>query len=85
MQIRRESKGSITWLQIIQSMKDVALEDQAEMLAKQLSGGQKRKLSVAIALIGDPKVIIVMKNDIFAPKSHRGLKSNVCLLRISLF
>jgi ABC-type multidrug transport system ATPase subunit len=28
-------------------------------LAKNLSGGQKRKLSIAIALIGDPKIVIL--------------------------
>ena len=42
--------------QINQAVKDVALADQAEALAKQLSGGQKRKLCVAMALICDPKV-----------------------------
>ena len=35
------------------------LASQGDTLAKNLSGGQKRKLSVAIALIGDPKVIFV--------------------------
>ena len=38
-------------------MKDVALTDQQDALAKQLSGGQKRKLCVAMALLCDPKVI----------------------------
>jgi ABC-type polar amino acid transport system ATPase subunit len=35
----------------------VGLKDQDNVFAMNLSGGQKRKLSVAIALIGDPKVI----------------------------
>nr|XP_022313180.1 ATP-binding cassette sub-family A member 5-like isoform X3 [Crassostrea virginica]XP_022313182.1 ATP-binding cassette sub-family A member 5-like isoform X3 [Crassostrea virginica]XP_022313183.1 ATP-binding cassette sub-family A member 5-like isoform X3 [Crassostrea virginica] len=42
---------------IDQTIKDVGLEDQKDTFAKDLSGGQKRKLSVAIALIGDPKII----------------------------
>lgn len=42
--------------QINQTIKDVGLEDQKDTFAKDLSGGQKRKLSVAISLIGDPKV-----------------------------
>lgn len=43
-------------MQINQTIKDVGLEDQKDTFAKDLSGGQKRKLSVAISLIGDPKV-----------------------------
>ncbi|XP_013398468.1 ATP-binding cassette sub-family A member 5-like [Lingula anatina] len=35
------------------------LEDQVHTFAKDLSGGQRRKLSVGIALIGDPKVIFL--------------------------
>ena len=35
------------------------LSDQAAKLAKRLSGGQKRKLSVGIALIGDPKILFL--------------------------
>lgn len=37
-------------------MKTVDLEEQKNTFAKKLSGGQKRKLSVGIAIIGDPKV-----------------------------
>uniref|UniRef100_A0A2C9L5H4 ABC transporter domain-containing protein n=2 Tax=Biomphalaria glabrata TaxID=6526 RepID=A0A2C9L5H4_BIOGL len=40
-------------------LQDVDLTSQAETFAKDLSGGQKRKLSVAIALIGDPKLIFL--------------------------
>lgn len=36
-------------------MKDVDLSDKANTPATHLSGGQKRKLSVGIAVIGDPK------------------------------
>ncbi|KAL5018612.1 hypothetical protein ScPMuIL_004334 [Solemya velum] len=45
--------------EVQKSLKDVFLSDQDATHAKDLSGGQKRKLSVAIALIGDPKVIIL--------------------------
>ncbi|XP_056019371.1 cholesterol transporter ABCA5-like isoform X3 [Ostrea edulis] len=42
---------------IDQTIKDVGLEDQKDTFAKDLSGGQMRKLSVAIAIVGDPKII----------------------------
>ena len=38
-------------------LKDVDLFDKKDELSKNLSGGQKRKLSVAIAFIGDSKLI----------------------------
>ena len=38
---------------------DIDLEDKRNTLSKKLSGGQKRKLSVGIALIGDPKIIFL--------------------------
>jgi len=38
---------------------DIGLMQQANQLAKTLSGGQKRKLSVAIALIGDSKLVML--------------------------
>jgi ABC-type multidrug transport system ATPase subunit len=37
-------------------LKSVDLFDSRTTLSKDLSGGQKRKLCIAIALIGDPKV-----------------------------
>ena len=40
-------------------LKDIDLEEKRDVLAKKLSGGQKRKLSVGIALIGDPKIIFL--------------------------
>ncbi len=38
---------------------DIDLLDKADCEAGKLSGGQKRKLSVGIALNGDPKVIFL--------------------------
>lgn len=40
-------------------LRDVELTEKAATPSKLLSGGQKRKLSVGIALIGDSKVIIL--------------------------
>ena len=40
-------------------MKEVDLKDQAITYSEKLSGGQKRKLCVGIAMIGDPKVIFL--------------------------
>ena len=36
--------------------KEIDLADEKNTISKNLSGGQKRKLCVGIALIGDPKV-----------------------------
>ena len=38
---------------------DIDLLDKGDAVSKNLSGGQKRKLSVGIALIGDPKIIFL--------------------------
>lgn len=43
--------------QVVRALNSVDLKDQQNMYASKLSGGQKRKLSVAVALIGDPKVM----------------------------
>jgi ABC-2 type transport system ATP-binding protein len=37
----------------------VGLEDKADSLGEQLSGGQRRRLDVALALIGDPELIFL--------------------------
>lgn len=42
--------------EVTRAMQEVSLGENAHKFAKHLSGGQKRKLSVAIAIIGDPKV-----------------------------
>ncbi|XP_071105754.1 cholesterol transporter ABCA5-like isoform X1 [Haliotis cracherodii] len=44
---------------VTRAMKDADIYEKADTFAKNLSGGQKRKLSVAMALIGDPKIIFL--------------------------
>ncbi|XP_041378992.1 cholesterol transporter ABCA5-like isoform X2 [Gigantopelta aegis] len=53
--VKQKNKASV----VEKVMKAVDIEDQADVLAINLSGGQKRKLSVAIALIGDPKILFL--------------------------
>ncbi|GBP64686.1 ATP-binding cassette sub-family A member 5 [Eumeta japonica] len=45
--------------EVQRALSEVHLTEQADVFTKHLSGGQKRKLSIAIALIGDPKIIIL--------------------------
>jgi len=40
-----------------EAMQDVFLEKFAKFKVNQLSGGMKRRLSVAISLVGDPKIV----------------------------
>lgn len=40
-------------------MEELKLSDKAKVASDKLSGGQKRKLSVGIALIGDPKIVLL--------------------------
>jgi ABC-type branched-subunit amino acid transport system ATPase component len=42
--------------EVSKTLRDIDLVDKANTFAKHLSGGQKRKLSVGIAVIGDPRV-----------------------------
>ena len=53
--VRSENLNS----EIAQIIKDVGLEDKTNFKAKNLSGGQKRKLSVGIAYIGNSKLILL--------------------------
>ncbi|XP_076447270.1 cholesterol transporter ABCA5-like isoform X2 [Babylonia areolata] len=48
-----------TEAEVKRAMESVDLLDQADVMSSKLSGGQKRKLSVAMALIGDPKIIFL--------------------------
>lgn len=50
---------SLVEFEVTKTLKDIDLTDKADTFAKYLSGGQKRKLSVGIAVIGDPKIIIL--------------------------
>ncbi|XP_044260177.1 cholesterol transporter ABCA5-like [Tribolium madens] len=45
--------------EVMKTLRDIDLSDKANASAKHLSGGQKRKLSIGIAVIGDPKIIIL--------------------------
>ena len=40
-------------------MEEVCLADKKDTLARDLSGGQRRKLCLAMALIGDPKILFL--------------------------
>jgi ATP-binding cassette subfamily A (ABC1) protein 3 len=40
-------------------MKDIDLESHRNTMAKSLSGGNKRKLSVALALVADSKLVLL--------------------------
>jgi len=42
-----------------QALQDIALSEKCNTLAKHLSGGMKRKLSVAIAFCGGSKTVIL--------------------------
>ncbi|KAJ8921257.1 hypothetical protein NQ315_013729 [Exocentrus adspersus] len=50
---------SLIEFEVMKTLRDIDLTDKANASAKHLSGGQKRKLSVGIAVIGDPKIIIL--------------------------
>lgn len=45
--------------EVKKTLKDCDLFEMADQRVKYLSGGQKRKLSVGIAIIGDPKIVIL--------------------------
>lgn len=44
--------------EVNKTIKDCDLAENVDTVVKHLSGGQKRKLSVGIAIIGDPRIII---------------------------
>lgn len=43
-------------IKVKQIIQQITLEEKTDSMATTLSGGQKRKLSVGIALIGNPRV-----------------------------
>ena len=55
-----------------ESLAQVELAASASKLVKELSGGMRRRLSIAIAMVGDPKVIFVSQA---ASGRERGEKS----------
>ncbi|KAJ3063888.1 hypothetical protein HDU98_000352 [Podochytrium sp. JEL0797] len=72
LQLNLETGNGVSWLWLVvltavdcekttvdQSLKQVSLEPLRTHLAKHLSGGEKRRLSIAIALVGDPAVVFL--------------------------
>ena len=55
----RGIKPHLIETEVKKTLRDIDLFETAETKVKNLSGGQKRKLSVGIAIIGDPKIIIL--------------------------
>ncbi|CAG9854771.1 unnamed protein product [Phyllotreta striolata] len=45
--------------EVTRTLRDIDLGDKADEQSRHLSGGQKRKLSIGIAIIGNPKIIIL--------------------------
>jgi ATP-binding cassette subfamily A (ABC1) protein 3 len=54
-----ESNPKLKAAHVEKLMKDVGVHDKKNTLASQLSGGNKRKLSVAIALCGDSRFVVL--------------------------
>ncbi len=45
--------------QVEQTLRDIDLTAKGDTRAAKLSGGQRRKLSIGVALIGDPKIVFL--------------------------
>ncbi len=56
---RGMSPGAVTSAAIDGLIRDVALEEVRAALADRLSGSQQRRLCVAMAFVGDPKVVLL--------------------------
>ena len=62
MDIFCEFKGvdpNTKWEKIDKIMKDIDVWDHKDTISKDLSGGNKRKLSVALALVADSKLVVL--------------------------
>ena len=67
--------------EVEKALKDIDLVPKGNTQAGKLSGGQKRKLSIGIALIGDPKVclrIILFYSTVFTYKLFITSSSRLC-------
>lgn len=45
---------------VAKCLEEVGLSADKNIVSKKLSGGQKRKLSLAMAIIGEPRVVIIL-------------------------
>jgi ABC-type Na+ transport system ATPase subunit NatA len=66
-------------------LKILGLEDKKNTLSRNLSGGQKRRLSIAIALCADSKTVILGKRIIYRQKLNTIIQSLKYMLCSSLF
>jgi putative ABC transport system ATP-binding protein len=56
--LRKEVKGKDRAVRAKTALRIVGLEDRADHLPRQMSGGQEQRVAIARALVNDPKIII---------------------------
>ena len=59
LNVQFQGGGAMVRFEVDQMIKALGLADKAHELSKNLSGGMKRKLSCANALIGDSKIVFL--------------------------